>query len=238
MQIKEGYLYNVSDDFFKLVDDLNLPVNHGGFHSRPSYYLIKTNDLLWFIPLSTKVQKYRMIYNKKVKKYGYCNTIIFTNIASKPNAILIQNAFPTLPKFIKSAYTVNSKPYKMPTRLQAEIKSKFNQTMALYKNKNINLFFTDIKKIETIMYQELSKETGKKYGLIDVSNRALKLEDIISILEKHEKESIFDILSDNVIDNQEIRLKIDEITHYQCKDINYVNLEILSNKIAPILECV
>ena len=46
MEIKEGYLYHISLDFFKLIDDLNLSVNHTGIHSRPSYLLVKDKDLL------------------------------------------------------------------------------------------------------------------------------------------------------------------------------------------------
>ena len=61
MEIKEGYLYHISRDFFELVDDPNLPINHSGVHSRPSYFLVKDKDLLWFIPLSSKVDKYRYV---------------------------------------------------------------------------------------------------------------------------------------------------------------------------------
>ena len=31
--------------------------------------IIKDGDILWFIPLSSKIQKYRNIYNNKIRKY-------------------------------------------------------------------------------------------------------------------------------------------------------------------------
>lgn len=42
-------------------------INHENGHSRPSYLAIKDKEILWFIPLSTKVDKYRTIIAKKEK---------------------------------------------------------------------------------------------------------------------------------------------------------------------------
>lgn len=42
-------------------------INHENGHSRPSYLAIKDKEILWFIPLSTKVDKYRTIITKKEK---------------------------------------------------------------------------------------------------------------------------------------------------------------------------
>ena len=155
MEIKEGYLYHISRDFFELVDDPNLPINHSGVHSRPSYFVIKDNDILWFIPLSSKVDKYKKEYNKKIKKYGKCNTILIRNIANKPNAILIQNAFPTIERYLNHPHTVNGIPYRVPTGIQKEIEANFFEVMRL-KKEGVNLFFTDIDKIKEIINKELN----------------------------------------------------------------------------------
>lgn len=45
--------------------------NHERWKRRPTYFTIKDGDILWFIPLSSKVNKY-----KKIEKYGVCNTIL------------------------------------------------------------------------------------------------------------------------------------------------------------------
>ena len=157
MEIKEGYLYHISVDFFKLVDDPNLSVNHTGIHSRPSYFLVKYKDLLWFIPLSTKIDKYKKIVENKKQKYGKCNTILIRKIANKENAILIQNAFPTLSNFLSHPHTINGKPYRGPTGIQREIKNNFDELMKLKKS-GINLFFTDVDKITLLMNQELKAQ--------------------------------------------------------------------------------
>lgn len=70
---------------------------------------------------------------------------------------MIQNAFPTLPKFLSHPHTVNGKPYRVPTGIQQEIKYNFNELMKL-KKKGINLFFTDVDKITLLMNQELRSQ--------------------------------------------------------------------------------
>ncbi len=82
-------------------------INHERGHSRPSYLAIKDGKILWFIPLSTKVSKYQKIIDNKKKKYGACKTILIKKIAGTEQAILIQNAFPTLDKYIKNIHTIN-----------------------------------------------------------------------------------------------------------------------------------
>ena len=69
---------------------------------RPTYFTIKDKDILWFIPISSKVDKYKKIIDKKIERYGFCNTNIIRKIADEDAAILLQNAFPTLEKIYKS----------------------------------------------------------------------------------------------------------------------------------------
>ncbi len=59
--------------------------------------------------------------------------------------------------FLSHPYTVNGKPYRVPTGIQQEIKYNFNELMKL-KNQGINLFFTDVDKITLLMNQELKNQ--------------------------------------------------------------------------------
>ena len=81
MHVQTGYLYHIKDEFFEKINDGGLMINHEKGHSRPSYLAIKDNNILWFIPLSTKIEKYRTIIDKKEKKYGTCKTILIKKIA-------------------------------------------------------------------------------------------------------------------------------------------------------------
>ena len=154
MKIETGYLYHIKDEFFDVVNDENLMANHEKGKKRPTYFTIKDKDILWFIPLSSKVEKYKKIVDKKVEKFGFCNTILIENVFDKKTAILLQNAFPTLEKYIDHVHTVDGKPAKIPETLEKIILENFKNLLKL-KSKGINLFFTDIDKIKKQMEDEL-----------------------------------------------------------------------------------
>ncbi len=155
MKIQTGYLYHIKDEFFNVVNDDKLMTNHERGKKRPTYFTIKDRDILWFIPLSSKVDKYKKIIDNKVKKYGRCDTILIREILGKDSAILLQNAFPTLEKYIDHAHLLdNGKPAKVVESLKDEILQNFKYLLKL-KSKGINLFFTDIDSIKEKMMEEL-----------------------------------------------------------------------------------
>ena len=75
-------------------------------------------------------------------------------IANEKSVILLQNAFPTLEKYIDHPHIVDGKPLKVIDTLKEEILSNFKYLMAL-KKEGINLFFADIDKIKDKMLEEL-----------------------------------------------------------------------------------
>ena len=156
MEIKTGYLYHIKDEYFDVVNDDNLMTNHERGKKRPTYFTIKDKDILWFIPLSSKISKYQPIIDKKIKKYGSCKSIMISEIANKKSVILLQNAFPTLEKYIDHPHTINGAPVRVADNLKDEILDNFNSLLAL-KKQGINLFFADIDKIKEKMLNE-SKE--------------------------------------------------------------------------------
>ena len=154
MKIETGYLYHIKDEFFDKINSKNIMINHENGHSRPSYLAIKDKDILWFIPLSSKVDKYKKIIGNKRRKYGSCRSIIIKKIAERNQVILIQNAFPTLEKYVEGKHIVDGKYVKVASLVQKEIIDDFKYLLSL-KEKGLNLFFTDIDKIKEIMEEEL-----------------------------------------------------------------------------------
>ena len=154
MEVKTGYLYHIKDEFFDVVNDDNLMTNHERGKKRPTYFTIKDEDILWFIPLSSKVEKYRNIVNNKINKFGFCNTILIEKVFDDESVILLQNAFPTLEKYIDHVHTVDNQPAKVPEKLSKIILENFENIMKL-KDRGINLFFTDVDKIKKQMLDEL-----------------------------------------------------------------------------------
>lgn len=155
MRVQTGYIYHIKDEFFDVINDKGLMINHENGHARPTYFTIKDKDILWFIPLSSKVDKYKKIVDKKIKKYGVCNSILIRNILGNESAILIQNAFPTLEKYIDHVHVLdNGKPAKVISSTCDEILGNFEQMLKL-KNKGFNFFFADIDRIKKQMEEEL-----------------------------------------------------------------------------------
>ena len=150
---KFGCLYHIKDEFFSRINDKGLMINHENGHSKPSYSAIKEKDFLWFIPLSTKVLKYKKIVDNKIKKYGNCKSILIRRIAGIEQVILIQNAFPTLDKYVKSKHTIGGVEVKISKSLEKDILDDFKYLLSLKKN-GLDLFFTDIDKIKEIIKEE------------------------------------------------------------------------------------
>ncbi len=159
MKVETGYIYHIKDEFFDKINDKGLMINHENGHARPTYFTIKDKNILWFIPLSSKIEKYQFIVDKKLKKYGSCKSILIREIAGKKVVILLQNAFPTLEKYIDHPHIINGKPLKVIDSLKNEILFDFKYLLAL-KTTGKNLFFTDIDKIKNQMLEEL--EISKK----------------------------------------------------------------------------
>lgn len=154
MKVKTGYIYHIKDEFFDKINDEGLMINHENGRARPTYFTIKDKDILWFIPLSSKISKYQPIIDKKIRKYGNCKSIMIREIANRKSVILLQNAFPTLEKYIAHPHTINGAPLRVADNLKNEILENFNSLLAL-KKQGINLFFTDIDKIKEKMLEEL-----------------------------------------------------------------------------------
>lgn len=155
MEIKTGYLYHIKDEFFNKVNDENLMSNHERGKKRPTYFTIKDKDILWFIPLSSKVEKYKKIITQKKEKYGFCNTIQIANIFEKETAILLQNAFPTLEKYIDHIHTINGEPAKLSEVLEKNIVTNFKYLLKL-NERGHKVFFTDVDKLKKQMLEELN----------------------------------------------------------------------------------
>lgn len=125
--------------------------------ARPTYLCIKNENtnILWFIPMSTKVDKYKKIRSDKIKKYGSCDTILIRKYLGKDAVFLLQNMFPTIEKYVDHIHTVNGDDVKVISKISNEIESVFNKVMAMV-DKGKKIIFTDVEKDMKIMLKELN----------------------------------------------------------------------------------
>lgn len=156
MEIKQGYVYHIKEDYFKFVNDEKLMRNHEGNSTRPNYFCIKldNSDIMWFIPMSSKVDKYKDIIENKVRKYKKCDTIVIGNYRGREHAFLIQNMFPIISKYIDHIDTVNGKALQMPSETRRLIMDKVNKIFRLKEN-GIDLIFPNVDRIKKLLLNEL-----------------------------------------------------------------------------------
>lgn len=160
MEIKQGYSYHVKNEFFDLVKDKMLMSNKEDDNYRPHYYAVndlKNDKILWMIPISSQVGKYKEIIEKKKKKYKKCNTILIGVFAGKENAFLIQNSFPIIRKFIDHIHIVEDTPIQVHKELDKKLRKNLKEVIAMRKQ-GINLLYTDVDRIMEIMVRELDND--------------------------------------------------------------------------------
>ena len=109
MKVQKGYFYFIKDYYFQVVQDKELMHNKENGVKRPCFYCFKdskVDGLFWFVPISSKVEKYKKIYNRKIEKQKQNNkktnvdTLVFGNVNNEERVFLIQNMFPIIEIFI------------------------------------------------------------------------------------------------------------------------------------------
>lgn len=138
MDIKSGYVYHIKNEYFDFVKDEKLMKNHEGKYTRPNYFCIKNENekFMWFIPMSSKVEKYRDIIKYKIKKYGRCDTIVIGNYRRRKHAFLLQNMFPITEKYIDHVDTIEGKIMQVALPTRQEVSSKVNHLFNLKERRN------------------------------------------------------------------------------------------------------
>ena len=149
-----GHFYFLDNQYYQDFNDDKLMSNHetvdGEVHGRPCYCCINTSDngIYWAIPISSQVEKYRKIYDKKIDKNGKCYTIDFGEVLGAERAFLIQNMCPVTDDYVKDEYQHLGVPVAIDYMTYKRIVSKATKVSALVHNKNSHLIFPDVLKIE------------------------------------------------------------------------------------------
>ena len=143
--MKSGFFYFIKDEFYESLPDCGLMYNKDGeMRKRPCCYCFKWKDYFWMIPISSRVEKYEKIYNHKLEKRGYCDTILFGYVNGRRSAFLIQNAFPVTEKYIQEQYLVENGtvPVSVNKKTAAALNAKVRKVVRLYE-KGITITLTN-----------------------------------------------------------------------------------------------
>ncbi len=150
MSIESGKFYFIKDKFFELFKDYDLMQNKEDGNKRPCYFCfrdLENDEIVWFVPISSKVQKYKEIYERKLKNNKKVYNFVFGKVLGKEKAFLIQNIFPTTEEYIESIYKTKESDVEISEGLKKEVITVSMNVIKLAK-KGINIPFYDILKMK------------------------------------------------------------------------------------------
>ena len=137
-----GHFYFIKPDYFTH-PELMQSANH-----RPCFFAFKERNVMWLVPISSKISKFERVYKDKINRYGKCDTIDFCNILGHKKAVLIQNMFPTNEEYILNEYLdEHDNPVQLTDKTRKRIIHKAKKVLALHRN-GYGLIFGDVLEIE------------------------------------------------------------------------------------------
>lgn len=179
--LKSGRFYFISDDFYNNFDkEKKLMQNKenvdGKPANRPCFFSFpdsNNSEIYWCVPISSKVEKYQNIYDKKIEKQiakgiisPKCNTIKFGDVMGKKRAFLIQNMFPVTQEYVQSTYIDKNthNEVTIDNAKEKEIIKNAKEVLKLSK-RGIQIIFGDVHKIYSALSAELE---DKQKGISNV----------------------------------------------------------------------
>lgn len=133
--MKKTGFYIIKDKFFEDMPDPYLKGNKAG--NRPHYYCFEDTKtgICWMIPLSSRIDKYRRIMEKKEKAGKTCDIIHIVKLDDdRESAFLIQDMFPITEKYIDREYTIAGNHLMLTSEHTArEIEQKAKKVMGMLK---------------------------------------------------------------------------------------------------------
>lgn len=159
MKVEDGKFYFIKNEFYTLFEGYDLMENKENGHNRPCYFCFndpEKEEIIWFVPISSKVDKYKRIYENKKKKRREVYNFVFGEVLGKEKVFLIQNIFPTTEKYILNKYKSGDRDVEIAKTLKNEVIEKSEEVIELAK-RGINVPFYDILKMKEILLKDNKK---------------------------------------------------------------------------------
>lgn len=146
MKVEDGKFYFINDNFFELFKGYKLMENKENGNKRPCYFCFndpKDKEIIWFVPISSKTDKYKIIYEDKKRTKKRVYNFVFGKVLGKEKTFLIQNIFPTTKKYIENKYQNKNQDVEISENLKKKIIDT-SMTVIKLAQKGINIPFYDI----------------------------------------------------------------------------------------------
>lgn len=157
-------LFFLSDQYYLDFPDDKLMKNKdiidGVPHSRPCFFAFpdsKISKIYWVVPISSKYEKFKQVEERKIQKYGKCNTIRFGTVLGRRSAFLIQNMCPATEKYLTAYIDKNDQPIRIDDRIATDVVRNAHEVLSMAK-RGVKVIFPDVFKIYRSLEQQLSLE--------------------------------------------------------------------------------
>lgn len=142
-----GNFYFIKDEYYECFPNCGLMGNKDndekGVYGRPCFYCFEMEGYFWMVPISSKTEKYKALYDKKKKRYKEYDGLRFGYVNGKYRAFLIQNVCPVIEEYMiennTTQVTINDK-------LSARINGIVRKVIRLNK-RGVRIVLTDINHI-------------------------------------------------------------------------------------------
>ena len=153
MIIEDGKFYFIKDEFFDVFKDYGLMLNKENGKKRPCYFCFRdkyNKEIIWFVPLSTKYEKYQKIYEYKKQKQHRVYNFVFGEVVGKKSVFLSQNIFPTTEEYILEKYITENKDVEISLNVRNKIIA-YSRQVIMKAEQGINIPFYNIIEMEKIL---------------------------------------------------------------------------------------
>ena len=158
MVIEDGKFYFIKDEFFDIFKDYGLMVNKENGNKRPCYFCFRdkfNKKIIWFVPISTKYEKYKKIYEYKKQKQHRVYNFVFGEVVGKKSVFLIQNIFPTTEEYILEKYIIENKDVEIALKVRNKIIA-YSRQVIMKAEQGINIPFYDIIEMKNMLLSQNS----------------------------------------------------------------------------------
>lgn len=133
--IENGF-YIIKDSFFERFTDPYLRTNK--MENRPHFFALEDNKtgLIWMIPMSSRVSKYRFILDSRIRTNKPCDILHIAKLDNgKEGVFLIQDMFRVTEQYIRRPYTINGVPMRVTSEaLVKRVRTKAMRVLTLRRN--------------------------------------------------------------------------------------------------------
>jgi len=155
----------ISDQYYKDFQDeflmRNKEIVNDVMHDRPCFFAFQdslTPEIYWLVPISSNYAKYKALHDKKMERYGKCNTIRFGEVLGKQAAFLIQNMCPVTERYIREVYVdKNGVAIHVDGRIAHDVIANAREVLAITK-RGAKVIFPDVTAIHKILYQQILEQ--------------------------------------------------------------------------------